>query len=622
MKGITTQGVYTLGLEDVFVELRIDPKAPHVASADPLRVPDYSSQTLAKLPSGSDTIWEYLAAPRLRDQHFVVLGPPGSGKTTLLKHLGLTLVDRKRARTAKRLRGKLPALLFLREHSKTIIDNAEYTLANAIRQSANRWGYLMPMGWIEHRLAHGQCLILLDGLDEVADATERQQTVSWVERQMRNHSNNRFVLTSRPFGYRENPLACSVAILEVQPLTFQQTTQFVMNWYLANEIKSAVRDYPGVRMKAKQGADDLLQRLRETPDLFDLVGNPLLLTMIATVHRYRGTLPGARVELYKEICEVFLGKRQLARGVTQDLRANQRQLVLQPLAYEMMLQGVRTINSQQAGQIITASLQQVSTTLAPHDFLESIQNTSGLLRERERGVYSFAHKTFQEYLTAVYISEHGLLETLISCVQDEWWHETIRLYCAQADATSIIEACLNASSADVLVLALECEHEKLSLQPAMQCRLETTVAQGIEDDPKRRQITAEALSARCLRRMYALNEQTFIETTPATYAEYQLFVDELRGQGEYYHPDDREGDTFPAGQGRQPALGMRHSDAQAFCTWLSERTGGSWRYHLPNERTRSSRPEHVEGPCLGYWLPDRGRTTLHLVTETTISFAL
>ena len=320
MKGITTQGVYTLGLEDVFVELRIDPKASHFASADPLRVPDDSSQTLAQLPSGSHTIWEYLAAPRLRDQHFVVLGPPGSGKTTLLKHLGLTLVDRKRARTAKRLRGKLPVLLFLREHSKTMMDNAEYTLANALRQSVNRWANRCLRGG-SYRLAHGLCLILLDGLDEVADATERQQTVSWVERQMKNHSNNRFVLTSRPFGYCENPLASSVATMEVQPLTFQQTTQFVMNWYLANEIKSAVRDDPGVRMKAKQGADDLLQRLRKTPDLFDLVVNPLLLTMIATVHRYRGSCRCTRRTLQRNL-RGFPGKRQHARGVTQNLRAN------------------------------------------------------------------------------------------------------------------------------------------------------------------------------------------------------------------------------------------------------------------------------------------------------------
>ena len=82
---------------------------------------------------------------------------------------------------------------------------------------------------------------------------------------------------------------------------------------------SAQRDDPGVRMTAQEGGDDLLQRLRKTPALSDLAVNPLLLTMIATVHRYRSSLLGRRVELYAEICEVFLGKRQQARGMELDL---------------------------------------------------------------------------------------------------------------------------------------------------------------------------------------------------------------------------------------------------------------------------------------------------------------
>jgi hypothetical protein len=634
VKGITTQGVYTLDLEDVFIELRVDPKAPHHASADPLRAPTILSQVPDVLRSGSHTIWEYLTTSHLRDQHFVVLGSPGSGKTTLLKHLGLTLVHHKQTHGVKHFKHKLPVLLFLREHSKAILDKAEYTLADAIRENVNRWKYPMPTGWIEHRLARGQCLILLDGLDEVADAAQRLQTVIWVERQMKNHGNNHFVLTSRPFGYRENPLA-GVTILEVQPLTFQQATQFVMNWYLANEIKSAVRNDPGVRMKAEQGAHDLSRHLRETPDLFDLAVNPLLLTMIATVHRYQGTLPGARVELYKEICDVFLGKRQAARGVSQDLRAEQRQLVLQPLAYEMMLQGVRTIDGQQAEKIIADPLQQVSTMLTPHDFLESIQNTSGLLLEREHDVFSFAHKTFQEYLTAVHISKYGLLQVLTSHLQEEWWHETIRLYCAQADATPLIEACLNVSSIEALILALECEREALSLQTAVQRQVEDVITQGIDStDTERQRITAETLLSRRLRQMYALNDQTFIDTTLVSHVEYQLFLNELHSQGKYYQPDHWDNFTFPARQGRQPALGMRRSYAQAFCTWLSERTGGAWRYRLPNERDLTQANQGIwkdlsqdtgywtEGKRRFVWSQEQPSHSLNTLFQTTLTRAL
>lgn len=165
--------------------------------------------------------------------------------------------------------------------------------------------------------------MLLDGLDEIADTAQRQQMVDWVQHQMPAYPKNRFVITSRPLGYRSNPLD-RVAVLEVQPFTFEQVTRFLQAWYRANEIKRAVRDDPGVRMRAHEGAEDLLKRLHTTSALFAMAVNPLLLTMIATVHLYYGQLPGARITLYKAICEVFLSRRTEIPNSPQELRAEQR----------------------------------------------------------------------------------------------------------------------------------------------------------------------------------------------------------------------------------------------------------------------------------------------------------
>jgi len=122
VKGLSTQGTFTLDLEQVFVELSIDSKPPHRASADPLRPPEVLRQ-------GSQSIWEYLGSPLLQNQHLVILGPPGSGKTTLLKHVALTLL-RRRITIIKRRLPKLPLLLYLRDHSAAINEkNPSYLLA-------------------------------------------------------------------------------------------------------------------------------------------------------------------------------------------------------------------------------------------------------------------------------------------------------------------------------------------------------------------------------------------------------------------------------------------------------------------------------------------------------------
>jgi energy-coupling factor transporter ATP-binding protein EcfA2 len=603
LRGMSIQGEYTLDLEDVLVELRIDPKPAHEASPDPLRLPE-------KLLSESQTIWDYLRAKPLRGQHLAILGPPGSGKTTLLRHLGLTLLRYRQMRYPKGITRKLPVLLFLRDHSITIKDNPDYALRDAIRAHTHKWPHKMPQNWIEHRLKRGHCLILLDGLDEVADIETRHCIVKWIREQTVAYGKNRFILTSRPFGYSSNPIS-GLNVLEVQPFTWEQITQFVEHWYLTNEIKSALgRNDLGVRMKAREGAIDLLRRLRGNAALFALESNPLLLTMTATVHRYRGSLPGTRATLYKEICEVLLGKRREVQGVKQDLRADQRQLVLQELAYHMMNSEQRDITEHDAVQTISHTLQEVSNVLTPLEFLRGIEQNCGILLEREQGLYTFAHKTFQEYLAAVHIREQSLEKELTAQVELDWWHETIRLYSAQADASTIISACLIKEPPSVLALtlALECLEEARNIQKDVKQRLDFIIEQGIEDlDPNRRRVVAEALLARRLSQMQPLNEQTEADSSLVTCAEYQLFLDEQRAQGNYLQPDHWREATFPSGQGRVPALGLRWSDAQSFCSWLTKRDVSVWHYRLPH----IGELEHNIIKCIsseeiGYWANENG----------------
>ena len=571
VKGLSTQGQYSLELEKVFVELSISPES--AASGNPIRPPDELR--------GSHTIWEFIDNSHLQNRELVILGAPGSGKTTLLKHITLMLAN-KRAHKEKSLPNRLPFLLFLRDHAKTIAENPKVRLSELVYSTLERMPDKTPEGWFEKHILAGRCLIMLDGLDEIGDTQMRRQTVAWVQEQIDalGSKGNRFIVTSRPYGYRSNPLN-GVIQLEVQSFNRQQIEQFVRSWYLTNEIMSQQKDDFGVKMAADEGADDLLRRIQNAPDIAELAVNPLLLTMIATVHRFRSSLPGRRVELYAEMCEVFLGKRDQSKGENiNELTPAQKQNVLQPLAYTMMQAKVREIGASQAAQIIDEPLRLVTTDMTPAAFLTMIYNRSGILIERENDEYAFSHKTFQEYLTATYLKQHQLEAVILRHIDDIYWHEVIRLYCAMADASNVISACLAEDAPiEVLVLAIECDEEALSAQPEVRQRLEALIQGSIEsDDPERRKLAANVLLARRLKRLSPAGEGLFADSSLVTHAEYQLFLNE---QPEHA-PDHWEDVYFFKGTGRQPAVGVVGEEAEVFCAWLNERELSSeWVYRLP-----------------------------------------
>jgi len=318
-------GLPALDLENVYVHLRIKVETPERIEG----VIIYSS----KVFKGRE-IWDFLRQSKQKKfqsyRRLAIVGAPGSGKTTLLKYITLTYANQnhKKYKVPK----YIPVLLYLRDIRHLILTENPPNLLQLIVQYIKALpadpALNPPHDWIEDQIKVGNCLVMLDGLDEVASPEDRGKVSEWVNQQMTVYRQTPFILTSRPYGYLSNPVERVGTVLEVLPFNLEQAENFIHNLYRQNEIQRTGRDSPAVLSEAKKLAEDLIGRIKENRAIADMAKNPLLITMIATVHYLGSALPGRRVELYQKICDLLLGERQKAKKIETYLSAEQNKSIL------------------------------------------------------------------------------------------------------------------------------------------------------------------------------------------------------------------------------------------------------------------------------------------------------
>ena len=229
--------------------------------------------------------------------------------------------------------------------------------------------------------------------------------------------------------------------LSVQDFEDDEVEAFLVCWFEAVEsILHAGEDDTFWKDKGSKDAQVLYKRITESEHIRKLAVNPLLLQIIALVHRDRGTLPQRRVELYEECTNVMLEKWDMAKGLEGLITAREARQVLQPLALWLHDEDER--RSAPIGKIaekIKDPLQAIGKSgIDPETLLLNIRDRSGIFMGYSESEYGFTHLSFQEYLTAEQIRNTGNIEMLIQKYGEEWWKEVI-LLCLALDNPSVIE---------------------------------------------------------------------------------------------------------------------------------------------------------------------------------------
>lgn len=390
-------------------------------------------------------------------QRLVIIGDPGSGKTTLISYLALTYartlrdnVDLIKQRLEFSETENLPILLPLRDLGRHLLEkhpnpgkDGPALLLDYLLEYYQSQNIDLPIDFFSVYLEKGKSTLLLDGMDEVADPTLRQRVARLIEKFSERYPKCRFIVTSREVGYEGSArIGAQFGLAKVREFNNKEVHQFVHDWTRVVESALAGSDALEILRMADEQSNKLIEAIETNPRVADLAVNPLLLTVIALVHRYRAQLPERRSELYEEAVEVLLGHWDAAKGMETEfllaggrmLDGGDRRTLLEPVAFwlhehkkrELERDDLRAILLPKFTDMMAGDKEQAAKSLDA--FLHLINERSGLLIERGVGVYGFAHLTFQEYLAARVLAERDdALDYSIKVLPDAWWREVILL---------------------------------------------------------------------------------------------------------------------------------------------------------------------------------------------------
>ena len=356
-------------------------------------------------------------------QYLMLLGGPGVGKSTFLRKVGLEALKGEEGNFAHKC---IPVFLELKRFTENQID-----IEALIAQEFKICRYPYPEEMVKTALESGKLLILFDGLDEVPTANVAK-VIRKIEDFVDQYSQNRFIASCRiaayTGGFRQ--------FTEVEMADFDdaQIEAYIKNWFdstpdpyrhqLDKEVKTADQCWKALNARGHHATKELAR-------------NPLLLTLLCMVYDNSQNFPRNRADLYEKALNIFLEEWAAEKRVRQEESISQ---YLDVVAEKRMLSEIAEKNFnanylffskaeliKQIQEFGEGNINTPSTFNAPK-ILETILVDQGLFVERVSGSYSFSHLTFQEYLTANYIKEAGLIQRLVTnYLHDYRWREVFLL---------------------------------------------------------------------------------------------------------------------------------------------------------------------------------------------------
>jgi len=267
----------------------------------------------------------------------------------------------------------------------------------------------------------------------------------------------RILVATRPYALPTGAGLPRFKTLDLAPLNGEQIDRFAGRWY--RELQRA-NDWSDGETAAKIAS--LRSAVGPQSDLRELAAQPLLLTLVASLHSRLSPLPGSRAELYETAVALLLSSRwhdasedgqfHFLRACAEPLRQGKGPIRdgLQAVAFHLHQQ--RSRQAADADVPMDMPYREVCGWFAeilPKDcsaasVVEFLEQRVGILIRNSEGSYGFPHRSFQEYLAACHLNDHAIPDTATALLDllrqaPGWWREVFLLALGKAQNGGVVQ---------------------------------------------------------------------------------------------------------------------------------------------------------------------------------------
>ena len=344
-------------------------------------------------------------------QDFVVFGEAGAGKTTTLQFYARRKIENNEKEVVlfiplARSFYKLDVL------DATELDYVKY-LFKAITNHLASQDITIDEMTIRDMAKNNLSLFIFDGIDEIIDK------VPWIINAIylfkKQYPKVQVLTSSRLSGKYINKIPFMGTSL--LPFDDDQRDQFMSSWFNDPII-----------------LQNISLHLKNTPELNEIVRNPLLATILCVIAEYEIPLPDSEIRLYEERMSLLLGFYDLQKQSVR-LKSHHKDLlaVAKKTAYILHLREARYAGKEFIIQKMCDFYQSRITPEKIRLAVDELVNPCNILVPMtDDGQYGFGHFRFQEYLVACELKENRSID-LMDYIVKTFWRGTFILFSKMSD---------------------------------------------------------------------------------------------------------------------------------------------------------------------------------------------